>query len=64
MPSRSEIDSLEIRATLIPWILLPDVIEDGVPRDYFYRSAGVSNVKLVGRDPTGKFAGDVFGSED
>ena len=64
MPSPSEIDSSEIRATLIPWILLPDVIEDGVLRDYFYRFTFIGNVKLVGRDPTGKFAGDVFGSED
>lgn len=64
MPSPSEIDSSEIRATLIPWILLPDFIEDGVLRDYFYRFTFISNVKLVGRDPTGKFAGDVFGSKD
>lgn len=64
MPSPSEIDSSEIRATLIPWILLPDFIEDGVLRYYFYRFTFISNVKVVGRDPTGKFAGDVFGWED
>ena len=64
MPSPSEIDSSEIRATLISWILLLDVIEDGVLCDYFYRFAFISNENLVGRDPTGKFAGDVFGSED
>ena len=43
MPSPSEIDSSEIRATLISWIRLLDVIEDGVLRDYFYRFAFISN---------------------
>lgn len=41
-----------------------DVVEEGGSRDYFYRLAGTSNVELVGRDPTGQFASDVFGSEE
>ena len=34
-----------------------------MPRDYFYRLAGTSNVELVSRDLTGKLARDVFGVE-
>ena len=40
-----------------------DVIKDGVPRDYFYRLAGTSNVEFVSRDLTVKLARDVFGVE-
>ena len=64
MPSSSEINPLEIGTALLPWIFLLDVIEDAGSRDYFYRLAGTSNVELVGRDPTGRLASDVFGSED
>lgn len=64
LPSRGSIDPLEIGTSLLPWIFILDVLpqEDGL--DYHYRLAGTSNVELVGRDPTGKRASDIFGSQE
>jgi hypothetical protein len=64
MPARSSIDPSLIDPTLLPWIFMVDVLEDKEILDYRYRLAGTSNVQLVGREPTGKLASDIFGDKD
>jgi len=64
MPSRADIDPVNIDVDLLPFLFLLDVVrgDDGI--DYFYRLVGTANVDLVGRDPTGKLMSEVMGSEE
>jgi len=64
LPSRRQIDPVEIGAILLPWIFLLDVVRDGDRLDYLYRLVGTSNVELVGRDPTGRLASEIFATEE
>jgi hypothetical protein len=64
LPSRSQIDPVDIARILLPWIFMVDVLNDGCKPDYRYRLAGTSNVRLVGRDPTGKLASSIFRDDD
>ncbi len=50
MPSRDDIDPLELRRYL-PYITLVDVVGDA--RRFVYRLVGTMEVELRGRDPTG-----------
>ena len=52
LPSRRDIDSVEIGGALLPWLFLLDFIREDKRLDYLYRLAGTINVELVGRDPT------------
>lgn len=60
MPLRSAIDPTAMPTRLLPWLFLMDVLRDGDELDYRYRLAGTSNVELVGRDPTGQLASEIF----
>ncbi len=51
MPSRGDIDPLEMRGYL-PHLMLLDVVQD--PRRYVYRLVGTKEVEARGRDPTGR----------
>jgi hypothetical protein len=51
MPSRADIDPLELRSYL-PGIILIDVVED--ERRYVYRLVGTREVAMRGKDPTGQ----------
>jgi hypothetical protein len=64
LPSRRDIDPVEIGGELLPWIFLLDVLREDGQLDYLYRLSGTSNVELVGRDSTGRRASEIFGSEE
>jgi hypothetical protein len=51
MPSRADIDPVEIKRFL-PGIILIDVVDDA--RRYVYRLVGTREVAMRGKDPTGK----------
>jgi hypothetical protein len=51
MPSRSDIDPVELRKYL-PGIILIDVVGDA--RRYVYRLVGTREVAMRGKDPTGQ----------
>lgn len=51
MPSRADIDPLELRRFL-PGIILIDVVDD--ERRYVYRLVGTREVAMRGKDPTGQ----------
>lgn len=52
MPSRRDIDPIEIPRPLLPGICLVDVVAD--ERRYVYRLVGTGDVEVRGCDPTGK----------
>lgn len=64
LPSRRDIDPVEIGGELLPWIFLLDVIREDGRLDYLYRLTGTSNVELVGRDPTGQRASEIFANDE
>lgn len=57
MPSRSDIDPLDLPA-LLPFIFLVDVLSD--PRDFRFRLAGTHFRDAVGTEFTGRLIGEVF----
>ena len=64
IPHRAAIDPTKMPPRLLPWLFLMDVLRDGDELDYRYRLAGTSNVELVGRDPTGQLASEIFAAEE
>jgi len=52
MPSRADLDPLEIPRALLPGMSLVDVVPD--ERRYVYRLVGTGDVEVRGSDPTGK----------
>ncbi len=52
MPSRADIDPVEIPPRLLPCISLVDVVDDA--RRYVYRLVGTADVQVRGNDPTGQ----------
>jgi len=64
IPARAEIDPLELGASLIPWIVLLDVIRSGEELDYRYRLLGTANVNLLGIDRTGERLSDNLDAAD
>jgi len=61
LPARTDFKPEAVPRKVLPWVFLMDVIRasDGT-LDYRYRLNGTSNVSLVGRDPTGKLASEIF----
>ncbi|WP_119303632.1 PAS domain-containing protein [Dongia deserti] len=58
MPSREEIDPVEIPPQVLPGVSLIDVVPD--ERRYVYRLVGTGEVEARGFDPTGKSVMDGF----
>jgi hypothetical protein len=52
MPTRSDIDPLDMPRGLLPAISLVDVVSDD--RRYVYRLVGTEDVAVRGKDPTGQ----------
>src|ERR1044071_4112407 len=52
MPSRADIDPVDMPRRLLPFINLVDVVAD--ERRYVYRLVGTGDVEIRGCDPTGK----------
>ena len=52
MPTRSDLDPVDIPRHLLPGLLLVDVVADA--RRYVYRLVGTREVDVRGHDPTGK----------
>jgi len=61
MPSRADIDPLELRKYL-PGIILIDVVDDA--RRYVYRLVGTREVAMRGKDPTGQSMVEAFFAAD
>lgn len=60
MLARSSIHPSSIAPTLFPWIFTVDVLQEKETLDYRCCLARTSNVHLVGREPIGKLASDIF----
>lgn len=60
LPSRADLDPLDIERDLLPWLFLLDVLRTDAGLDYHYRLVGTGNVQLVGRDATGRRASELF----
>lgn len=65
IPARTDFRPEIVPRDILPWLFLMDVIRapDG-KLDYRYRLNGTSNVALVGRDPVGRLASEVFEQSD
>ncbi len=60
MPSRADIDPVEIPGDIWPHIMLLDVLwQDGVPR-FRYRRVGDVFWRALGQEPTGRFVDEVL----
>lgn len=61
LPARTDFKPEIVPREILPWLFLMDVLRapDG-SLDYCYRLNGTSNVSLVGRDPTGSLASEIF----
>lgn len=57
MPTRNDIDPMELRAYL-PALMIVEVVSDS--RRYVYRLVGTREVEARGEDPTGHAVGDRF----
>jgi hypothetical protein len=55
MPSRGDIDAVELPVSLWPQITLLDVVRNGDDLRFRYRRVGAAFVDAMGRDPTGRF---------
>lgn len=62
MPSRADVDPLEIPARLLPCLCLVDVVDDA--RRYVYRLVGTAEVQARDYDPTGKSVAEAFYGPD
>lgn len=62
MPSRADLDPLEIPPRLLPCISLVDVVAGR--RRYVYRLVGTADVQVRGFDPTGKSVTEGFYGPD
>jgi hypothetical protein len=60
MPSREDVDPLEVPA-LLPFIFLIDVLDD--PQDFRFRLAGTHFREFAGEEVTGKRIGEIFPPE-
>jgi hypothetical protein len=60
MPSRAEIDPLEIPAEIWPYTMLLDVLWRQGPPRFRYRRVGNVFWRAVGQEPTGRFIDDVL----
>ncbi len=60
MPSRGDIDPLEIKGAIWPHIMMLDVICEGDTPRFRYRRTGAVFSGALGRDPTGRFIDEVL----
>ncbi len=58
MPSRADLDPVEIPVRLLPGITLVDVVPD--ERRFVYRLVGTGEVEVRGNDPTGRPVAEGF----
>lgn len=62
LPSRQDIDPIEV-PRLLPWIILYEVAwQDGKPR-FRFRLVGTGNVQRYGRDASGKWFEEVYSGD-
>lgn len=64
LPSRQDIDPVELGAAVLPWIVLLEVLSDGKELDYRYRLLGTGNVRLLGLDRTGQLLDEALEPAD
>ena len=60
MPCRADIDPVEIPGDLWPHIMLLDVLWQGAVPSFRYRRVGEIYWRGVGKEPTGRFIGEVL----
>jgi hypothetical protein len=68
LPSRRDIDPVEMGAKLLPWLVLYDVVWEHARPRFRFRLVGTGNVERYGRDATGKwfeeaYQGDILESQ-
>lgn len=64
LPSRADVDPVHLGATLLPWIVLLDVVRADAALDYRYRLLGTANVTLLGIDRTGEMLSENLDAAD
>lgn len=65
LPARSDFSPGDIPRAVLPWLFIMDILREPEGQiDYRFRLAGTRNVALVGRDPTGKRASEIFKNDD
>lgn len=57
-------DPLELGASVLPWIVLLEVLRSGDDLDYRYRLLGTANVSLLGIDRTGELLSENLEAAD
>ena len=60
MPSRTDIDPLEIKVSIWPHIMMLDVVFEGETPRFRYRRTGAVFSDALGQDPTGRFIDEVL----
>ena len=60
LPGRQEIDPVDPGAKLFPRVFLTDVVDANDGMGFSFRLAGTSNVRLIGIEPGGRLASDIF----
>lgn len=64
IPARRDINPVDLGASLLPWIVLLDVLRSGDALDYRYRLLGTANVSMLGIDRTGQLLSDNLEAAD
>jgi hypothetical protein len=60
LPSRNDIDPVEIKAAIWPHIMMLDVVYEGTSPRFRYRRIGRVFTDAMGEDPTGRFIDEVL----
>ncbi len=60
MPSRTDIDPLEVKGAIWPHMMMLDVVGEGEAVRFRYRRIGAVFYNALGSDPTGKFIDEVL----
>ncbi|HET8728424.1 MAG TPA: PAS domain-containing protein [Alphaproteobacteria bacterium] len=58
MPSRADIDPIEIQPSLLPYLLLVEVVDNG--RRFRYRLAGTAFREIAGVELTGRYVDEIL----
>lgn len=63
LSSRQDIDPIDLGPRILPWVFLTDVVDADAGMDFRFRLAGTSNVRLVGIEPRGRLASEIFAAD-
>ena len=63
LPSRKDIDPVDLGAKLLAWPFLTDIVNADAGMDSHFQLAGTSNVRLISIEPRGRLASDIFATD-